>query len=329
MKSQLILATIMVLCVAGVFSGQAKAEDSLVYVSFITGVTSGGTNIYEITPGGQKIIGTLGNGGGGPVAVDAQENVYIVQADIGSNGYQIDSAIYQYARGSKTGKLLFTANNLGAEAMTITSDGTVYMAGQIPQSNYFSVVKFAPPSYTPDVLRTAQNPRYPTGIAVDTSGNVFVSWSVSVDGGYPACSSGCIEELPAGQNKWIVRLPNLAANEIAAGPVATTDGSLIFWTGNNPFFNYIETVAKGSNYPSGVAQFTPTVCSSYCPNAAMAFNAAGNELWTTNWGFTAAIGTEVVAVDYPSGKVALKFSVNKPSDLVFISGIAVSPAYIP
>jgi hypothetical protein len=329
MRLRLVAAIVTVLAIIGGCSAMATAQNPLVYVSFITGASSGGTNIYEITPGGQQIIGTLGKGGGGPVAVDSQENVYVIEADYGSNGYQVDSPVYMYTSGSKTGELLFTAKELGAEAMTVASDGTVFIAGQIPNSSAFSVVKFAPPNYSADVLRTIHDPRYPVGISVDATGNLYVGWSIDSTNVYVPCYSGCIEELPAGQNTWQIRLPDLAADEIAGGPFAASDGSLIFWTGNNPFFNYIETVPAGANYPTAVIQFPPQVCSSYCAGGSIAFNGGGTELWLTNSGFGAGLGTEVEEIDYPSGKVALKFPVNKPSDLVFISGIAVSPAYVP
>jgi hypothetical protein len=328
MRRRILIAALL-LCVVSLLTAVATAENPLVYVSFITGITSGGTNIYEITSGGAKLIGTLGKGGGGPVAVDAQENVYVVEADIGSTGYQMNSPIFVYPRGSMKGKHIFTAKNLGAEAMTVAADGTIYIAGQVPNSNIFSVVKFAPPNYSRKVLRTAQDPRYPTGISLDASGNLFVGWYTDTTSVYVPCYSGCIQELPAGQKKWQVRLPDLAANSMGAGPFATTNGSLVFWTYWPTSFDYIETVSSGRHYPSQLIQVLPSLFVNPGGNPALAFNGGGTELWATGTGVGATLGTNVVEIDYPSGKVPLTFPVTSPSNLGFLMGIAVSPAYFP
>src|SRR5689334_15341495 len=104
------------------------SEDQLVYVTYIVSLTSGATNIYDITPNGAQLVGTLDVGGGGPVAVDSQENAYVIQTNLDGNLYQLDAAVYEYARGSSQGTKLFDAPNLGAEAMTVGSDGTIYIA---------------------------------------------------------------------------------------------------------------------------------------------------------------------------------------------------------
>jgi len=104
------------------------SEDQLVYVTYVLSLTSGGTNIYDIAPGGPELVGVLDVGGGGPVAVDSQENVYVIQTNLDGNLYQLDAAVYRYARGSSEGTKLFDAPNIGAEAMTVAADGTVYIA---------------------------------------------------------------------------------------------------------------------------------------------------------------------------------------------------------
>ena len=307
----------------------AAAQNPLVYVSFLTGAKAGGTNVYQITQSGAQLMDTLDRGGGGPVAVDKQQNVYVVQADLGNGGYQQDSAVYMYAPGGTKGALLFTAKSFGIESMTVAADGTFYAGGQVPGTgNTFAVVKFAPPSYSPQILGSGENPRYPVGISLDASGNLFVGWLIS-DSNYPVgpCNSGCITELPAGQSTWQVRLPDLAANAIVAGPFATTDGSLVFWSGNDGRFDYLETVASGRNYPSQVQQLSPMLFNA--SNAIIAFNAGGTQLWATGSGLGAGRGTNVVGINYPSGSVALSFKVTSPANLLWISGIGVSPAYFP
>jgi hypothetical protein len=321
-------AGIIAILVAATLSGAAVAQNSQVYVSFVTGLTSGGTNVYQISSSGALLTTTLNIGGGGPVAVDAQQNVYVIEANLDGNLYQLNAAVYQFANGSTQGNLLFTANNFGAEVMTVGSDGTIYMAGQVPEGPNFEVLKFAPPNYTQQVLWNATNPLFPTGISVDAAGNLFVGYldsfrSVPVD----TCNTGCVFELQAGQSKWQTRLPDLAANSMAAGPFATTDGSLIFWTSAPGRFNYLETVKSGSNYPSKVLQLSPNLFGA--GNITLAYGAGGTELWATGFGFNGFLGTNVYGIDYPSGTTALTFPVTSPADLVFITGIGVSPAYFP
>lgn len=328
MRLRKVLTPVVSLCLISLLTGMAAAQNPLVYVSFLTGLTTGGTDIYEITPSGAQLLGTLDHGGGGPVAVDAQQNVYVVDANLDSNLFQTTSPVYMYAPGSTQGQLLFNAPKFGAEAMTVAADGTIYIAGQVPETTSFAVVKFAPPGYSPQVLRRGQNPRFPTGISVDSSGNLFVGWLDSFrTAPIDACAGGCILELPAGQTTWRTRLPDLAANAMGAGPVATSDGSLIFWTDSPGRFNYIETVPSGAKYPSQVIPFSTALLAA--GNLSLAFSAGGDELWITSTGLSGFIGTNVFGINYPSGTVATTFPVNDPPDLVFITGIAVSPAYVP
>jgi len=321
-------AAIVSISIVALLSGVAVGQNSLVYVSFLTGLKSGGTNIYQISQGGAQLVGTLDVGGGGPVAVDAQQNAYVIPADWDSGLYQLTTNVYRYAPGSTQGTQLFKVDNLGAAAMTIGTDGTVYVAGSVPESDTYVVAKFTPPAYTQQTLSISQNPRYPTGISVDASGNLFVGWmdsfkNIPID----KCGTGCITELPAGQSKWVTRLQDLAANAMAAGPFVTSDGSLIFWTGGDGRFNYIETVPSGKTYPSSLAQLPPTPFGG--KNISLAYNASGKQLWETGVGFAGPLGTNVYGINYPSGHTAISFPVDSPSNLIFITGIGVSPANFP
>lgn len=313
------------------FSGLSMAQNTLVYVSFITGLNSGGTDVYQITAGGAQLLGTTGQGGGGPVAVDSQQNMYTVEANLDDNLYQINSPIYISPAGSLQSSLLFTAQGIGAEAMTVAPDGTVYIAGMnYPNTTTFSVMKFSPPDYAPQLLPAdPQSPAYPVGISLDASGNLYVGWSIS-DVNYPfgPCASGCIEELPAGGNAWQTRIPDLAANSMAAGPFATTNGSLVFWTGMAGRFNYFETVPANQSYPSRVMQQSPNLVLNG-GNPALAYEAGGSELWTIGTGLGGGLGTNVTGIAYPGGAILDQFPVNDPADLIFITGIGVSPSYYP
>src|SRR5215471_7981619 len=234
MRSSKLVAIAAVALSLIAFSGLSMAQqNTYVYISFITGLNSGGTNVYQITSSGAQLLGTTGQGGGGPVAVDSQQTMYTVQANYDDGLYQIDSAIYVSAPGSTQSTHLFTAPGLGAEAMTVGSDGTVYIAGMnYPNVNTFSVWKFSPPDYQGQQLPVdSQAPSYATGMSFDTGGNLYIGWFGSTTGNiFGPCASGCVEELPSGQNAWQTRLPNLAANNMSAGPFALSDNSLLFWT---------------------------------------------------------------------------------------------------
>jgi hypothetical protein len=186
-----------------------------------------------------------------------------------------------------------------------------------PNTTTFSVMKFSPPNYAPQTLvADPQAPSYLVGMSLDASGNLFVGWLTSnVDYPFGPCITGCIEELPTGGNAWQTMLPDLAANDMSAGPFATTNGSLVFWPGMSGRFNYFETVPAGRSYPSQVIQESPNFVLNG-GNLALAFEAGGDELWATGTGFGGPLGTNVTGVAYPSGSILTQFPVNAPADLI-------------
>jgi hypothetical protein len=310
-------------------AGIAASQNPLVYVTMLTGLHSGATEIYEIANGAATRVGHIYRGGGGALAVDSQQNVYIIEADYDQNLYERRSHVFVYPRGSAQPSRDFIAQGFGAQAMTVGVDGTVYMSGQLyPNINAFGAMKFAPGSSTGQWLPAdAQQPIYPTGIAVDSSGNVFAGWLGSAA---DPCESGCIEELAPGKKKWTTRVPDLAANSLEAGPFVTADGSLIFWTGVETRFNFLETVSAGHRQPSlsQVAQLPPALFA-FAPLAA-ALNGDGTEIWGTAIGLGGVPGSSVYQIDYPSGNVSLSFPVNDPKGrFFFIIGLTVSPIYYP
>ncbi|MGH9641518.1 MAG: hypothetical protein ACRD3Q_03760 [Terriglobales bacterium] len=307
-------------------SGVDTTSTPLVYVTVLTGLTSGVTDIYEIANGTATLVGQLDIGGGGPIAVDSQQNVYVIAANYDGNLYQQDSHVYVYPRGSITSTFDFDAPGFGAQAMTVDASGNVYMTGQLyPDTNSFGAMKFTAGGTTGQWLPAdAQQPIYPTGLAVDSSGNLFAGWyGSSAD----PCWTGCVDELAAGKKKWKNTVPDLAANSMAAGPFALSDGSLVFWTGVEGRFNYIETIYPRHKTPTQVAQLPPDLFSNGPLTAAL--NEDGTEIWGTAWGFSGPPGTNVSEIDYPSGNVSFSFPVNDPQEFFLIIGMGVSPTYYP
>jgi hypothetical protein len=329
------LCLVFLLVGAGVASAQAAKnnaaggdftdqEDPQIFVSFLIDFTHGGTNVYKSNASGVQLLRTLDHGGGTATA-DAQGNLYVVQGDLDGSAYQVDTPVYMYADGSSQGTLLFTLKDFGAYTMTI-DHGSFYIAGQVPESDIFKVVKCSPPDYKPEVLWNSDNQRFPTGISLDAQGNIFVGWLTAAATIYGPCSSGCIMEFPIGGRGWIVRLPNLAANAIGAGPVVVGD-TMIFWAQSPGRFQYIEKVSnlkENRNYPYEVISFDQTLFPNG-GNPAMAITGRGTELWGTDTGFGGPIGTNVVGIDLQSGRVARSFPVDSPSNIGIIMGIAVSP----
>jgi hypothetical protein len=307
-------------------SGVATSENPLVYVSVLTSQTTGVTDIYEIADGAATLVGELNIGGGGPVAVDLQENVYVVAADYDDNLYQQNSQVFVYPRGSTESSFNFTASGFGAEAMTVGSDGTVYMTGPFyPNVNQYGGFKFAAGSSTGQALPTdPQQPIYATGLSLDANGNLFAGW---FGGPNDPCLDGCVEKLSTNEKKWRNSIPDLAANALVAGPFELSNGSQVIWTGVEGRFNYVETLAEGHKQPSQLAQL-PTALFANAPLAA-ALNSDGTEIWVTETGLGGGPGSNVYQVDYPSGNVSFSFAVNDPQEFFLIIGAAVSPTYFP
>jgi hypothetical protein len=304
----------------------AQTENPLVYVSVLTGLTTGVTDVYEIANGSATLVGQLNVGGGGAVAVDAEENVYIINADYDDNLYQQNSPVSVFARGSTDPFFTFQANGFAAEAMTVGPDGTVYMTGQMyPNTSTFGGMKFAAGSATRVALPTdTQSPIYPTGLALDASGNLFAGWyGAALD----PCGSGCVEELVAGQKKWKNSVPDLAANALAAGPFELSNGSQVLWTGVAGRFNYIETLKAKRKNPSQVLPLPPALFTNG-PLAA-SLSADGGDIWATETGLEAPPGSTIYEVDYPSGNLSTSFPVNDPDEFFLIIGMAASPTYYP
>lgn len=311
---------------AGSATAASAAQGDVVYTSLLTGLNSGVTNVYSIGASRARLIGRIDKGGGGPIAVDAQQNLYVIQADYDSNLYQKNTPVLVYAPGGTTPIRRFVAHGFGAQAIAIGPDGTVYMAGPLyPRVDVFRVLKFAPGASVPTYLPVDHRfPTFPMGMTVDAAGDLLVSW---LDGGTCQISNlvGCVDELAAGGGGWRSRLsPVSAANGIDGGPLVAPDGQLVIHS-NGLAFSYVSTIPVGGIPPSAIVQLPIGM---WGGPTEFGFDASG----TTLWGLTTGLSSDgmVHSIAFPSGTLGLSFPVTLPHGKPFFAiGLAVSPASIP
>ena len=240
------------------------------------------------------------------------KNVYVVQANYDSSGFVENSRIFIYAHGATNPHRTLYAPGIEALSMTVAPGrNRLHIAGQdFPNTSTFSIVKFPPGSQTEQILPAdPRNPIFPTGISLDAAGNLFAGW---LSGGN-RCSvvdlHGCVTDLPAGQNAWQLRLaaPS-AANDIAGGPIVTSNGShILLTTGFN--YTYLETVRSDRKLPSQVISLSVIPC---CAGGnVLLLDAAGDRVWAMQT-FLGSSST-VYGIDYPGGQVSASFAVSAPS----------------
>lgn len=312
--------------ICGSASIAAAQQGDVVYTSLLTGLRSGVTDIYSIGANGATLTGRLDKGGGGPVAVDGQGDVYVIEANYDGNLFQQSTPVYVFAPGSRRPIRRFVAHGFGAQAMAIGADGTVYMAGPLyPDVNTYRVLKFAPGATRPTYLPIDHHdPTFPMGMAIDAGGDLLVGW---LDGGTCQIADlvGCVDELAAGDSAWRVRLsPASAANDLDGGPLIAPDGQLVIHS-SGLAFSYISTIPVSGIAPSAVIQLPVGL---FGGQTALAFDGSGSTLWGLVTGL--ASDDMVHSVAYPSGAVGLSFPVTAPHNEPFFAiGLAVSPPDIP
>src|SRR5438093_13547788 len=145
------------------------------------------------------------------VAVDDSGNVYVTGSSYGPNGLP-DYATVKY---SSSGDTLWVqryngpADNWdGATEIALDASGNVYVAGQSYGSNYFDYVtiKYSPSGTEEWVARydgPANTDDWPNALAVDASGNVYVTgYSIGVGTFYDYAT---VKYSPSGTQAWVAR----------------------------------------------------------------------------------------------------------------------------
>lgn len=310
----------------------AGSSAELVYASVLTSASTGETEIYEQSGKTLALVGQL-NEGGGPVAVDRDQNVYVAEAGSNALGFCARN-VYEYARGSTTPKRVLQNPNM-SWAMAVGYDGTVYVAGMevAPTAHPSVIVRYAHGATTGQTVRIGDvNPSQPTGLAVDAAGDLFAGWNPTDDTVSRKCAVGsligCVEKLAVGAKSWKTLLyAGGAASTNTSGPILDGNGDVVLTTlWSRSLLQTLLTFPKGAWMPSQALSVPAASIQMF----AMTFGPPGQTIWTMNTLFNGTVPPTIWLLDYPSGTLQITFPI--PQDPVAIAaddGIAVSPAYYP
>ncbi|HTU82146.1 MAG TPA: hypothetical protein VMF61_08455 [Candidatus Acidoferrales bacterium] len=317
--------------------GLAHSSAPLIYASVITSVSSGQTNIYEESSSGSPTLTLVGelNEGGGPVAVDSQQNVYVAESGKNVLGFS-QRNIYVYARGSTTPMRVLKNPRTMTWALAVTKDGTVYAAGyDVPASAHPSHVKaFRPGSTTGKLLPNdaAVAPASIGGIAIDPQGDLAVGWQ-PYSSSPATCNAsgpllGCLTTYSPGSKTWTTQLQagSAISGYSGAGPAFDAKGRAVvsvFSNGVTPV-EYLLAYPPGSSIPSHATSLS----FANLPVFGLTFGDGGSALWVYGTLFNAP--SEIWKLAYPNGNVELAYPVPQNSiDLLAPNGVAVSPPFAP
>lgn len=333
------------------FKRGATSSGPLIYASLVTSLSTGETNIYQQSGSTLALVGQLSEGGG-PIATDAKGNVYV--AEIGSNalGY-VSRNVFVYQPGATSPSLVLENPNYTSWAIAVSAT-TAYVAGLSVASSggTAGVMKYQLPATLPSPGSTPQpvtgtllsapitNPALPTGLAVDSSGNLFAGW-IPYSGSHCLRGpiAGCGTELKSTGGPWTEYLPlGQAVNDIYAGPVLTANENqtIVSIVGA---LEYLITFPKGSYVPSAVVSL-PVFGTNNVPGiASLVVDPSGQALWAANaylsvqGGGSSTATFRIWKLLYPSGTVNLAFDLPQDTSsslaLPFNNAVAVGPAYAP
>jgi hypothetical protein len=318
----------------------ATSTSPLVYVSLVTGIDSGITNIYQPSGSTLQLVGQLPVGGG-PVAVDSAQNVYVTDfGNLSSNQGYPQTQTFVYARGATTPKLVLQTTPFSTEAITVAHDGTVYEVGPPAAYQPLQIMKWAPGATTGALLPS--DPALPgtaANIAVDSSGNVILGVRLAQSdssGIYHGSDCvpvggvrGCIRELAAGSSTWTPFVPyGSAATNINVGPLLGNGEVVVGDNEGGMFYDILVAFPNGSQTPSRIIPLDAASVDAQ----SLTFGSDGTTLWAINSFsvFSATLSPRIWELGYPSGSVLMTYVLPQSTLLLpFSNAIAVSPAYYP
>src|SRR5438093_729918 len=217
------------------------------------------------------------------IAVDASGNVYVTGSSYGPNGLP-DFATVKY---SSSGDTLWVqryngpADNWdGATEIALDASGNVYVAGQSYGSNYFDYVtiKYSPSGTEEWVARydgPANTDDWPNALAVDASGNVYVTGYSSGVGTFYDYAT--VKYSPSGTQAWVARYNGPGNTKDRAWAIGIDGRGNVYVAGDSgegsPNLSDYVTVKYG---PSGVQRWAARYDVLYDYATALAIDASDN-----------------------------------------------------
>lgn len=321
-----------------------NASVPLIYASLVTSLSTGETNVYQQSGSTLSLVGQLSEGGG-PIATDSRGDVVV--ADVGGNALGIVARnVYVYRAGATAPSYVLADPNYCAEVIAATTSA-VYVSGQsvansgtsygIMEYRLPSSIPSPAPSATPQTITGTLLPAAPaqpaeaTGLAVDSSENLFVGWSpIGLSSCQLSALSGCGQELPVTGPPWKTYLPlGQGENFMTVGPVLT-DGESQTIVSASGDFQYLVTFPKGSYIPSQVVTLPTT--GPVTGIDSLVVDSGGAALWVANDLISGGTSFKIWKLSYPSGAVSLTYTIPQGSYSLAIplnNALAVSPEYAP
>jgi uncharacterized delta-60 repeat protein len=238
------------------------------------------------------------------IAVDASGNVYVTGSSYGPNGLP-DFATVKY---SSSGDTLWVqryngpADNWdGATEIALDASGNVYVAGQSYGSNYFDYVtiKYRPSGTEEWVARydgPANTDDWPNALAVDASGNVYVTgYSIGVGTFYDYAT---VKYSPSGTQAWVARYNGPGNTKDRAWAIGVDGRGNVYVAGDSgegsPNLSDYVTLKYG---PSGVQRWAARYDVLYDYATALAIDASDN-VYVTGYSYGSGTYYDYATIKY-------------------------------
>ena len=280
----------------------AKASTPLVYVSAYNLYTGGQSVVYSLTQKGLTALGAITQGLSIPsgMAVDKSLNLYVTNAG--------DNTVTVYPPGKTTPSSTYSDNLNTPRDAVVSKKGWVYVAnGNAPSG----VVSYPPGSTTASKTFVQLNGYEPQGIALDSAGDLYVSYTGQGCG--TACGSPEVYKYPPHKTKGVnLGLP-------VASPLGLTfdgSGNLVIVDRQSPYASgdpAIEVFPPGEKTPSQVITY-----SGFTYPGFPKFDKKENLLYIDNC--TASGGGQLFVFSYPAGEL-----VGSVSFTACAAGVALAP----
>jgi uncharacterized delta-60 repeat protein len=242
------------------------------------------------------------------VAVDVSGNVYVTGSSYGSNGLN-DFATVKY---SSSGDTLWVQRYNGpadnwdaARDLALDASGNVYVTGESSSDSFdYVTIKYSPSGTQEWVARyngQEGSDDWPKDLAVDASGNVYVTGQSSGSGTFYDYAT--VKYSPTGTQEWVARYNGPGNTKDSAWALGVDGSGNVYVTGDSG-----EGSENLSDYvtvkydPSGAQQWVARYSSLYDYATDLVVDASGN-VWVTGYSFGSGTGYDYATVRYSSNGV--------------------------